>query len=48
MAGIWGGDDSVSILNEEIEKLIEGQRATFIKEDLCLGLFSGHFDFQEC
>lgn len=41
MTGIWGGDDSVSILNEETEKLIEGHRATSIKEDLCLSLL--HF-----
>lgn len=44
-----GGNDSVSILNEEIEKLIEGHRATFIK-DLCfslLYLMGNLSDFQE-
>ena len=48
MAGIWGYDDSVSILNEETEKLIEGHRATFIKEDLCLSLlyFTGTLIFK--
>lgn len=39
-----GGDDSVNVLNEETEKLIEGHGATFIKEDLCLSLlyFTGN------
>lgn len=51
VARILGGDDPVSILNEETEKLILGHRATFIKEDLCLSLlyFMGNLsDFQEC
>lgn len=43
MAGILSGDDSVRALDEEIEKLIEGHRATFIKEDLCLVYFMGNF-----
>lgn len=51
VARILGGDDPVSILNEETEKLILGHRTTFIKEDLCLSLlyFMGNLsDFQEC
>lgn len=50
VAGIVGGDDSVSILNEEIEKLIEDHRVTFIKENVCfslLYLMGNLSDFQE-
>lgn len=39
------GDDSVSALTEEIGKLIEGHRATFIIEDLWLVYFMGNLEF---